>query len=467
MREQRREKQRMRKRDIQLIKYSVFISHSRKHEDNEIALMIYQQLKQDYIVYLDLSIDENGRFDEKLEKHVKKCQDFILIVPRESIGPDSWVGKEVEWAMKNGKNIIPIVLGTDNKLEERFPDTLRDVAKINWIEYHAKQTDQIIKLIKKRMVTVPGYRIMSVCSILVLFMLFLCPIFFDGAKSVNSLMDFSTFRHQHIGIEIFFLICLINSFFMDSWICLVFFIKKIMHMNYKKQLVSYIEYENWKKVQGCRGLKKEDIIEWCIRALSLPLIVLGDYGIVALLYAINSEWNPWIIISCIELISFKALYRCADGCLKYEEYCWKKNREIIVFSGTVDKSKLMGSEKFINWVHQMCEENVLFTVKEDFELRETLYEIIEGYVEKLPDLEVKDFWIEDKNIFRESKNNCFIYFSYQKEKNYPPNSLIFVDSEGMPEDKSWSYNIKSMNELNEIGKYVSIMKLKFYSEKTN
>ncbi len=454
----------MKRREGWLTKYDVFISHSRRAGDNEIALMIYQQLKQDYKVYLDLMIDENGRFDKRLEKHVKNCQDFILIVPKESIRYSSWVGKEVEWAMASGKNIIPIVLGTDNNLEERFPETLRDIAKINWIEYHEKQIDGIIKLIKKRMDTIPGCSIKSVCNImafLVLVAVMIWPICFVTRECVSLC--------QYILIESLFLIFSIYIFPMDSCIHFVFFIKKYMHINYKKQLVSYIGYEDWKKLQGCRGLKKEFIIEWCIRALCLPVIVIAAHLIAAGIFKvyIYETICRAIVIGCIDMIGIKVLYMWAVGCIKYEENCWEKNREIIVFCGTVDKSKLMDSKKFKDWIYQMCEEDVLFTVKGDFGLWETLYEIIEEYVEKIPDLEVKDFWIEEKNILKESKNDCFICFSYQKGMQYPPKHLIFADSKSMPEDKAECDNVKSMNEIDEIGKYVNIMKLKFYSEKVN
>lgn len=56
----------MKSRERLSSKYDVFISHRRRNGDNEIALMIYQRLKQDYRVYLDLAIDENRRFDKKL-----------------------------------------------------------------------------------------------------------------------------------------------------------------------------------------------------------------------------------------------------------------------------------------------------------------------------------------------------------------------------------------------------------------
>ena len=58
--------QRVKSRERLSSKYDVFISHRRRNGDNEIALMIYQRLKQDYRVYLDLTIDENRRFDKKL-----------------------------------------------------------------------------------------------------------------------------------------------------------------------------------------------------------------------------------------------------------------------------------------------------------------------------------------------------------------------------------------------------------------
>lgn len=453
--------QRVKKQKALLAKYDVFISHSRRTGDNEIALMIYQQLKQDYRVYLDLMIDENGRFDKRLEKHVKNCQDFILIVPKENIKHSPWVREEVEWAMASGKNIIPIVLGTDNNLEERFPETLRDIAKINWIEYHEKRTDDIIKLIKKRMDTIPGYeKLCGIMGVFVPVVLFALPIV-SVVKPENL--------YLYIGIEIILLIFSINSFFMDSWIRLLFFIKKMMHISYKKQLISYIEYENWKKVQGCRGLKIGNIIEWCIRALGLPTVVIIVHVIAMFIFNEYNEWPPWIVSICIELISIKEIYILTVICLKYEEYRWKKNREIIVFCGTVDenKTKLKDSEKFKNWIYQMCEEDVLFTVKGNWGLWKTIYEIIEGYVEGIPDLEVKDFWIEEKNFPIESKNRCFICFSNQKEVQYLPKCLVFADSESMPEDKGGTDNVIDMKKIDDIGKYVNIMKLKIYSENVN
>jgi uncharacterized protein (TIGR02145 family) len=117
------------------MKYDVFLSYRRKG-GFETAKHLFDLLTKDgYKVCLDLTTLREGDFDKALLSRIDECQDFILIVDSNAfercINPDydpknDWLRQELAYALKQGKNIIPVLLAGAS-----FPDNLPpDISQI-------------------------------------------------------------------------------------------------------------------------------------------------------------------------------------------------------------------------------------------------------------------------------------------------------------------------------------------------
>ena len=119
-------------------KFDIFISY-RREGGLELADSIYQRLiNAGYSAFLDLEQLNSGKFNTKLIEVIEQCQDFILVLPPKALDrcneEDDWVRQEIECALKNKKNIIPIMLrGFEWPSPESLPETLRDLPNYNGI----------------------------------------------------------------------------------------------------------------------------------------------------------------------------------------------------------------------------------------------------------------------------------------------------------------------------------------------
>ena len=118
--------------------FDIFISY-RREGGLELADSIYQRLiNAGYSAFLDLEQLNSGKFNTKLIGVIEQCQDFILVLPPDALDrcadEDDWVRQEVECALKNKKNIIPIMLrGFEWPSVDALPESLRDLPNYNGI----------------------------------------------------------------------------------------------------------------------------------------------------------------------------------------------------------------------------------------------------------------------------------------------------------------------------------------------
>ena len=95
-------------------KFDIFISY-RRAGGFEVADSVYQRLvAKHYSAFLDMEQLNAGTINTKLLDVIDGCKDFILILPPHALDrcsdEEDWVRREVEHAIKGGKNIIPIML---------------------------------------------------------------------------------------------------------------------------------------------------------------------------------------------------------------------------------------------------------------------------------------------------------------------------------------------------------------------
>lgn len=118
-----------------MAKYDIFISY-RREGGYDTAKHLYDLLSRDgYKVSFDIDTLRNGDFDKSLLKRIDECKDFILIVDSHAfdrtLNPNfnpnnDWLRQELAYALKKGKNIVPIMLNGFS-----FPDNLpEDISQV-------------------------------------------------------------------------------------------------------------------------------------------------------------------------------------------------------------------------------------------------------------------------------------------------------------------------------------------------
>jgi len=125
-------------------KYDIFISY-RRDGGFETAKHLYDLLTRDgYNVSLDLDTLRNGDFNNALLGRIAECKDFILICDVHVFDKtlDSTVSIEQDWlrielgeALKQGKNIIPIMLNGFDKFPSNLPKDIEGVIYKNGPQY--------------------------------------------------------------------------------------------------------------------------------------------------------------------------------------------------------------------------------------------------------------------------------------------------------------------------------------------
>ena len=101
----------------------IFISYRRKGGD-DFAFLLHEYLNRDgYHVFFDTKSLESCDFSEEIEKSIKECTDFILVLSPGALdrcnNPDDWVRREISLALRHNKRIVPVM-----KAGFEFPKTL-------------------------------------------------------------------------------------------------------------------------------------------------------------------------------------------------------------------------------------------------------------------------------------------------------------------------------------------------------
>lgn len=135
--------------------YDVFISY-RRDGGYEMARLIYEHLKQNGInPFFDLEELRSGPFNEKLYSEIEKSENFLLILPPNSLercqSKTDWLRLEIEHAIKNQKNIIPVMM-KNFTWPSNLPKSIEIISKYNGLEmsreYFNASILKIISLMK-------------------------------------------------------------------------------------------------------------------------------------------------------------------------------------------------------------------------------------------------------------------------------------------------------------------------------
>ena len=111
-------------------KYDVFIGY-RRETGAETAKHLRDILKaRGYRVFFDTDTLSAGNFDEELLRTVKECDDYIIVLPPGTLDrcwdEGDWIRRELECALKTGKNIVPIMFD-DFAFPEKLPEEINEI----------------------------------------------------------------------------------------------------------------------------------------------------------------------------------------------------------------------------------------------------------------------------------------------------------------------------------------------------
>ena len=143
-------------------KYDIFRSY-RQEGGYTTAKHLYDLLTRDgYRVSFDIDTLRNGDFDTSLLDRVDQSKDFILIIDEHAfdrtLNPDfdpkkDWMRQELAYALKKGKNVIPVFLKGTNGFPLGLPEDVRPVTTKNGPQYNQYYFNDFYNRLKKDFIT--------------------------------------------------------------------------------------------------------------------------------------------------------------------------------------------------------------------------------------------------------------------------------------------------------------------------
>lgn len=142
----------LKKNHKRLRKTVAFISY-RRSTGSDLAMHIHDRLLlKGKTSFYDVDSMRSGKFNEQIYDKIDECENFILVLTEGSlercINKDDWVRKEIEYALKTNKNIIPI-MAKDFAFPNILPSEIDEIRYYHGVVAANELFDEVIeKLIK-------------------------------------------------------------------------------------------------------------------------------------------------------------------------------------------------------------------------------------------------------------------------------------------------------------------------------
>ena len=136
--------------------YDIFLSY-RRSDGKLLARLLKESLeKRGYRVFLDMDELLDSVFDEHIIQAIQTAPIFLLLMTKQCFSrcsqPNDWVRMEIEYAVRAGKNIIPI--NPDNfftGFAKSMPSHLREVLSMH--QYSVIDTGQLYQVSIEKLVS--------------------------------------------------------------------------------------------------------------------------------------------------------------------------------------------------------------------------------------------------------------------------------------------------------------------------
>lgn len=128
----------------------IFISY-RREGGYAMARLLYECFRNNGLsVFLDLEELRSGPFNEKLYQEIDNCKNFVLVLPPHSLErcdvENDWLRLEIEHAIKQRKNIIPVMM-LGFEFPEQLPPSLQVLPFFNGVHASNEYFDATVKKI--------------------------------------------------------------------------------------------------------------------------------------------------------------------------------------------------------------------------------------------------------------------------------------------------------------------------------
>ena len=130
-----------------IVKKNIFISY-RRDTGIDIAARVRDFFtSKGFNVFYDIYSMKLGEFDKQIIQHINSSDYFILILSSNALdrccSEDDWVRMEIECALNNKIQIIPLIL-PQFKFPQNLPDSLEKIKVLHGIEYNAALFDLVM-----------------------------------------------------------------------------------------------------------------------------------------------------------------------------------------------------------------------------------------------------------------------------------------------------------------------------------
>jgi hypothetical protein len=127
-------------RDAKAAKGTAFLSYRREGGADTARLIRRELQERGWRVFLDVDDLAASHFDDRLLLEIKDSVNFILVLSPGCLGrcrePGDWVRREVTHAIRNMKNIVPVLKdGFEFPMAEQLPESLNELSRYNCVEY--------------------------------------------------------------------------------------------------------------------------------------------------------------------------------------------------------------------------------------------------------------------------------------------------------------------------------------------
>jgi len=128
--------------------YSIFISYRRDGGESTAKILRDKLTELGYRVFFDVESLRSGDFNTKLYSVIDECSDFLLILSPGALdrcwNEDDWVRLEVERALSQGKNVVPIML-RGFQFPQKLPESIDGLRYKNGLESNYQFFDAFIE----------------------------------------------------------------------------------------------------------------------------------------------------------------------------------------------------------------------------------------------------------------------------------------------------------------------------------
>lgn len=124
--------------------YDIFISY-RRDGGEALACLLSEKLKQmQYDVFYDVESLRSGKFNNEIYNVIENCKDVICVLPENGLercaDAEDWVRKEIAYAIKCKKNIVPVMM-RNFKFPKQLPNDIRELPNYNGISANMEYFD--------------------------------------------------------------------------------------------------------------------------------------------------------------------------------------------------------------------------------------------------------------------------------------------------------------------------------------